>query len=168
MPEELIDPRKLTKENSFFYDSELIDAKYYPKMTIVVALKKDFRIPGEKEQSVKDISDFFYGAVLYQRVIYLLKTIGFADLEIPKFFPMQDYEEYIEDFDYELDVDDLREEYYFMWAERVSIYREWKMCDFIYSTRVGGKYISLEDIIDERKNWVGDNLIFLYAIYSED
>jgi len=167
MPEELIDPRKLTKENSYFYDSELDNDKFYPTMTIVVALKKDFRIPDEKERE-ESLSGIFLSAVLYQRVIYLLKTLGFTQLEIPKFWLMEDYEEYIEDYDYDLDVDDLREEYYFMWAEGGSIYREWKMCDFIYSSPDKSKTIQVQDILDERKNWVGDNLIFLYAIYSEE
>jgi len=176
MPKEerpLIDPRELTKANSYFYDEEEEqNAKFYSTMTIIIALKKDFRRPGEKESNEKEImesgNEMSKSVLLSPRVDYLLEKMGFKTIEMPKFWAMDDDDDYLVDYDYELQIDDLRENYYFLWAERSPIYQIWKICDFIYSYPYRTRTKRIQEIYDMRVNWVEDKLIFLYAVYGEE
>lgn len=182
----LIDPRLLTKANSYFYNEEERDSKGYTTMTIFLGLKRDYKIPNEKEPDyyklrrigtdvnnmtwAKFFDEDLFNDVLAKRVKYLLMSIGFAEEDIPFFQKSEDDFDCFEDFDL-LIHQDLVEDYYVMWVEAYRIYHVWKLCDFLYSNRItkkgGMEYITLEEIIDNPFNIAGDNLIFLYAIPGE-
>jgi len=165
-----IDPRQLTKARSFFYNEEEEGEKFYATMTIVFALKRDFRTPNGKEypEPKTPFQELEFDMSLTDRIRYLLIKFGFTKDDIPNFKKLPDDIDYEPDIDYRLDLDDLREDYYFVCAENWPIYEIWKFCDWLYSNRARtGGYITIEKIIDERINMAGDNLIFLYALYGE-
>lgn len=114
----LANPRLLTKANSFFYKEWERDSKFYSTMTIVLGLKRTYRMPNEiepdyynemepnklrrigKYMNLRDFldDDLFYED-LAKRVKYLLQSIGFTEKDIPKFKKLEDDFEYIEEFE---------------------------------------------------------------------
>ena len=131
---------------------------------VLVALRKEYRMPNEPrlERSNR------YSSRIINRVEYFFKQLGFMESEIP-IFEMDDQEinEIIEN--YELNIEDLRENYYILVGGK-SFYdsgSDWEIPDNweVTDEKLYRFLFFKEDVVTERRNLVGDDLILLYALF---
>ena len=123
--------------------------------SLVLALKKSFRMPDD----IKDDSPL-YSHRLKERIKYLLKEkIRIPENDVP---PFDIDESHIQEFldIFEINIDDLREGYYIL----VSDSKPYLKNEFYSYFFTDG--IRQIELIEERRNLVGDNLILVYAFTS--